>query len=414
MRILQLCKKFPYPLKDGESIAITYLAKALNELGHEVSLLAMNTSKHFYDVAKLPADFNHYHTCETVYVDNRIKPLKAFANLFSKESYHLSRFIQASYAKRLEQILSANTFDMVILETVYLAPYIDLIRAHTQAIVVMRAHNVEHEIWERLTAKAHPLKRLYLQQITPRLRQFEIKSLNKYDLMAGITMRDIDCFRNLGMDIPAIALPVGLDTRCYMADESSYHKPLSIGFIGSLDWMPNIEGLKWFLDEVWHPLIHPEFPELQLHIAGRNTPTWLKTLKKKGIHVHGEVPDASSFIKEHSAMIVPLISGGGMRVKILESMALGRINITTTVGTEGIDAQHTKELLIADTAQDFLEAIRFCVKHPRKCLEIGQRAQVFCAKNYDNLQLAHKLVEAYQSIKNETAKHLMTEKGLKG
>lgn len=274
-----------------------------------------------------------------------------------------------------------------------MAPYVDLIRELSGAKVVMRAHNVEHEIWERLTENANPLKRTYLNQITPKLRNFEVNALNKYDLLAGITQRDIDQFRALGMKIPAMVLPVGLDTRNYMANQESFSKPLSIGFIGALDWMPNLEGLKWFLDEVWTPHLEPNFPELSLHIAGRNTPDWLKKLSNQRLVVHGEVKCARTFILNHSVMVVPLLSGGGMRVKILEAMALGRVNLTTAIGMEGIDADHAQELLVAETPQDFLESIRFCYKYPQKISEIGLRAQVFSASKYDNYKLGLQLLE---------------------
>jgi polysaccharide biosynthesis protein PslH len=394
MRILQLCKKFPYPPKDGESIAITYLARALAESGHEVHLLSMNTSKHYVDIASLPTDFDHYSQIKTVDVDNRLKPVAAFFNLFSSDSYHIKRFVQPQYADALRDLMSNNHFDAILLETVYLAPYVPLIRTLTKAKVVMRAHNVEHEIWERLAQNANVFTRFYLNRITPRLRDFEVAALNTYDLLAGITQRDVDQFRALGMRTPAVVLPVGLDTRHYMADQLSFEAPLSIGFIGSLDWMPNIEGLRWFLDEVWQPLLRPQYPQMRLHIAGRNTPDWLRTSEQTGIVVHGEVPDAAAFIKQHSVMVVPLLSGGGMRVKILEGMALGRVNLTTTIGLEGIDAEHTKQVLIADTPQDFVNAITFCHKHPARIQEIGLRAQVFCASKYDNLKVVQQLLHA--------------------
>jgi polysaccharide biosynthesis protein PslH len=138
MKILQLCKKFPYPLKDGESIAVTYLSQALHASGCEVSLLAMNTSKHYFDMETLPQSFNHYRQIWTVDVDNKINPLEAFKNIFSSQSFHIQRFIFSAYAKKLEQILRENEFDVIQLETLYLTPYIDLIRQYSKAKIVLR------------------------------------------------------------------------------------------------------------------------------------------------------------------------------------------------------------------------------------------------------------------------------------
>ena len=106
MKILQLCKKFPFPLKDGESIAVTYLSQALNELGCEITLLAMNTSKHHFNIKNLPEHFNHYSSIEVVEIDNRIKLLGALANLFSNQSYHVVRFISEEFREVLIRLLN--------------------------------------------------------------------------------------------------------------------------------------------------------------------------------------------------------------------------------------------------------------------------------------------------------------------
>src|SRR5690349_5417127 len=178
MRILQLCNKFPYPLKDGAAIASTYLAKAYAELGNEVTLLSMNTSKHWFDTASLPKDFDHYTDIQTVFVDNRIRPLSAFFNLFSEKSYHVERFEVAAYSRKLKEMLLKEQYDFVQLESLYLAPYIPVIReCAPQAKVVLRAHNVEHEIWERVAENSNPLKKWYLNRITPRLKEYEATRL---------------------------------------------------------------------------------------------------------------------------------------------------------------------------------------------------------------------------------------------
>jgi polysaccharide biosynthesis protein PslH len=177
MKILQLCKKFPYPLKDGESIAVTYLSHALHDLGCEVSLLAMNTSKH-----SLPSDYNHYKEIHVANVDNQVSISGALRNLFSKDSYHVSRFISQEFAAKLIHLLNHNKFDVVQLETLYLAPYIDIIKKHSNALITMRAHNVEFEIWERITNNTNFLpKKWYLNYLTQKLKRYELDKLNDYD-----------------------------------------------------------------------------------------------------------------------------------------------------------------------------------------------------------------------------------------
>lgn len=399
MKILQLSKKFPYPLKDGESIAITYLAKAFNDLGNDVTLLAMNTSKHWFDPTLLPPDYSHYHAIHTVDIDNRIKPGAALRSLFSNRSYHIERFENQFFAEKLIDILQHEVFDVIQLETLYLAPYIPVIRRHSSALIALRTHNVEHQIWERVADNSNPFKKWYLKRITPRLKRFEIKQINQSDLLIGITGRDVDQFRRLGLHKPSVVTPIGLDCRDYTPDEGSFQRPHSLAFIGSLDWMPNAEGLAWFLDRVWKPLLAPRFPELSFHIAGRNTPSWLRHLRLPRVVVHGEVPDASDFINRHSIMVVPLLSGSGMRAKILEGMALGKVVLSTRIGLEGIEARHEKEALLADTPVEFLQAVQWSCDQKPQLHRIGQRARMFCAERFDNLEVARQLLQTYRSLR---------------
>lgn len=398
MRILQLCHKFPYPLKDGGAIAVTYLAKAYAVLGHEVTLLSMNTSKHWFDVANLPPDFDHYAAMHTVFVENHIRPLPVLCNLFfSKKSYHVERFESESFAKKLAVLLKHNAFDVVQLESVFLAPYLPVIReCAPNVLVVLRAHNVEHEIWERVAANANPLKKWYLQQITPRLKKYEVAQINRFDLVVGISTRDVERFEKLGLHKPATVCPIGLDCRDYHPDPASYRRPLSFSFIGSLDWMPNQEGLRWFLDLVWQPLLVPNFPELTFHIAGRTAPSWLRELNMERVIFHGEVSSAADFLNQHSVMVVPLLSGGGMRAKILEGMALGKVVLSTRLGMEGIEAADRQECLLAQQPEEWLEAIRWC--YAKNIAEIGARARVFCEQNFDNKVLAKALAEVFKRM----------------
>jgi len=402
MRILQLCNKFPYPLKDGAAIASTYLAKAYAELGHEVTLLSMNTSKHWFDTSALPKDFAHYETIYTIFVDNRIRPIPAFFNLFSEKSYHVERFVDASFSLKLKEILLNKYFDIVQLESLYLTPYIPVIRQFApETQIVLRAHNVEHEIWERVADNSNPLKKWYLNQITPRLKDYETVRLNDCDLVVGISARDVAAFRSMGLSQPATVAPIGLDTRDYHPDNSSYKKPLSLSFIGSLDWMPNQEGLLWFLNEVWTPLLAPNFPELTFHIGGRTAPRWLRELKMERVTFHGEVPSAPDFLNQHSVMVVPLLSGGGMRAKILEGMAVGKVVVSTRLGMEGIDATDREECLLADSPEAWLDAIQWCQQQGEKLVMMGQKGRLFCEQNFENLEVARRLVEKFEGVKLE-------------
>lgn len=396
MKILLLCKKFPYPTKDGESIAVHTLSKALSEQGCELSMLAMNTSKHRFKAEKYPKEADHLRRIRTVPVDNRVKKIPAFLNLFSSKSYHIDRFVSPVYADTLRQMLTEEKYDIVQLETLYLTPYIPIIRKYApNARISMRSHNVEHEIWERITSNtSFAPKRWYLRHLTHKLYRYEQSAMQDFDLMLAITERDLRRFRALGYQKPAVVTPIGLAPDQFCPAQDAPHPQLSVSFIGSLDWMPNLEGLEWFIKKAW-PLIEARYPNLKLHIAGRNTPKSLYKLNSPHIEVHGEVPCSSTFIHQHEIMVVPLLSGSGMRAKILEGMALGKTVITTSIGLEGIEARDREEVLIADDPQAFVEAFAFALDTKGRLQDIGERGRRFVYDAYDSGRIAKRVVDLY-------------------
>lgn len=395
-RILQVCKKFPYPIKDGEVIAITNLARAMHQSGATVDLLCINTPKHFFDVAQLPDSFDFYDSIKAVAVDTDVKWSGAFFNLFSSKSYHIERFVSKDFRQALIEVLQKKQFDVVQLETLFLAPYVETIRQYSDAKIVMRAHNAEHEIWARITENTdHFLKKQYLKYLTKKLKTFEVEMLNRYDLLLPITERDLKYFQQLGFTGKSHIVPIGINVAAYEPDFSAFAHRLSASFIGSLDWMPNSEGLEWFIQHAW-PDIRQAFPDLRLELAGRNTPEKMYRLAHQNIDVAGEVPDAKAFINRHPIMIVPLLSGSGMRVKILEGMALGRVVITTGIGLEGIHAKHLEHVLIADTPKQFFDAFQFCTTHHKQIKAIGNNARSFITNNYDNLKIGERLIKEYE------------------
>jgi glycosyltransferase involved in cell wall biosynthesis len=398
MKILFLCKKFPYPLKDGESIAVSNLCKELKNMGCELTLLSMNTRKHYSDTSALPPDYNYFKEILTVDIDNSIKPWEALTSLLSGESYHVRRFRSEEFTEKLIALLKKETFDIVQLETLYLAPYVETIRKYSKAKVVMRAHNVEHEIWERITRNTGSyLRKLYLAYLTRKLRQYELDQFPAYDYLITLTERDLKQFVAKGYINCASSAPIGFDINTYPYQRPAFGPQMSICFIGSLDWMPNAEGLDWFLQNCW-PDIHTLWPDLTLHVAGRNTPATMLDLKMPGVKIHGEVPDAAEFINQHSIMIVPLFSGSGMRVKIVEGMMMGKVIISTSVGKEGIDGNDREHFLMAEDKAQFIQAIQYCVESPDKALAIGLNAQKNAEHQFDSSNAAQKIMDIYQSL----------------
>ena len=262
----------------------------------------------------------------------------------------------------------------------------------------MRAHNIEHEIWLRTAQQATGFKRFYLANLAKRIKNLEVKLINKYDYLVPITSRDEKVFTALGNTKPSSALPTGILAGDMKPDIAVQDK-LRVAHLGALDWYPNQEGILWFLNDVW-PLVLEKIPDASFHLAGRNAPDWfIKKIDVPGVKYHGEVNSADDFIRHFPIHVVPLWSGSGMRIKIIETMAKGRVIVTTPIGIEGIEAINNKSVAIRESAESFASVLLELNANSALVKEISQNAFTFVKSHFDNV----KLVKDFLSFLNEHA-----------
>ena len=369
----------------------------LLEAGHQVKILAVNSEKFNVKESDIPEEYKKKTGIELIDVDLSIRPMKAFLNLFSKRSYHVERFISDEFKERLIELLEKEQFDVVQLEMLYMAPYVADIRAHSKAMVVLRAHNVEHKIWERIAKETKFfLKRWYINHLAKTLKEYELNALETVDGIAAITRKDAALFRKY-CSKPVIDIPYGVYPEEFKPKSEIEGKP-KFYHIGSMNWMPNEEGIRWFIDEVL-PKTVEKVPGFVYHLAGRNMPEWLSTLKDPHVNVIGEVPDAKAFVADHDVAIVPLLSGSGIRIKIIESMAMGKTVITTRVGAEGILYDEEVNIIIAENKAKMVEAIRSINENPQIAVKIGQAARKLIEETYDNRKIIARLLMFYEQIR---------------
>ena len=384
MRILQVCKKFPYPVRDGEGVAVRALALGLREAGCSIDLLSFNTTKHRVKDPQR-ADLPHYDHVGSCDLDNDVTWWRAALSVFERGSYHVNRFDSLDFRAQLRTLLQLHDYDAVILETSILAMYIPVIRRHSRAVVALRAHNLEHEIWSRIGRRGSPWLRPAYRMFARRLERFERRWINEADVLLPITPRDGEQFvRDLGYRGRLLVVPVGYDPAGALAraERRLRDLPFAMSFIGSLDWAPNLEGLEWFLRDVW-PLLRAHFPELEFHIAGRKTPSAITELRMPGVIVHGEVDDSDEFLRRFPMTVAPILSGSGTRVKILDAMAVGRAVVATQMGLEGIDLQDRREALVCRSPTAFVDQVRYLREAPERLDEIGAAAREHIRRHFD-------------------------------
>jgi glycosyltransferase involved in cell wall biosynthesis len=397
LKILQLCIRVPFPPSDGATIAMYNISKSFYENDARLKILAFNTNKNFVPVEKISVEFRKHTGIETVNIDLTVKILPAFFNLLTNESYNVQRFFSEEFNNKLKSILAGDEFDIVHLEGLYVTPYIITIRKFSKAKIVLRSHNVEFIIWERLaTSVKNPLKKKYLEFLAKRLKKYEIGLLNKYDVIVPITSVDQKIFESLGCSIPVKTAPLGVDINEYPFSDKTTEE-FSLFHLGSMDWMPNLEAVDWFLNNVYEKLVNL-LPDIKIYLAGKDMPQRIKAMADRNLIVMDRIEDSKGFMNDKSVMIVPLLSGGGMRVKIIEGMAAGKTIVSTSIGAEGINYSHNSNILIADSPDDFISSI-LKVKNDKELRKsIGENARKLVEKEYDNKIIGKDLLSFYEDL----------------
>lgn len=393
LSVLFICNKSPYPPREGGPIAMNNLIEGIAKKGHKVKVLAINTNKYNFDPNDIPDSYKKFTNIELIYVDLSIVPWDAFLNLFTGKSYHVERFISKNFKEKLISVLKETHFDIVQIETLFMSPYIASIREHSKASIILRAHNIEHLIWERVASiTKNPLKKAYLNHLAKTLKHYEKKILSSYDGIVPISSKDTGFFE-AETDIPVSTISFGVDSSKLVINDGIIPE-FALFHIGAMNWIPNEEGISWFIENVW-PTVNAKFPNLILYLAGREMPQWLNELDVNNIKVVGEVENAYDFINSKAISIAPLFSGSGIRIKIIESMALGKTVISTTIGAEGIDYTNGENILIADNKEEFVKAIETLVNDQKLCNSIGQNAHKLIKQQHNNSVLIDNLIDFY-------------------
>lgn len=371
--------------------------KGLLDLGVELTLFSLNNSKQYVDVDDIYDPVFEKINFHSFTVDIEVNVWDAFVNIFSNQSYNVSRYYDHDAEKVLENVLREQEFDIVQFEGLFAVPYLDTVKAHSKAKLVYRAHHIEHDVWERLAqGERFTPRRTYLEFLSRRLKAYETEQINRFHQVFAISNPDRQKLLLMGCQTRLDVFPVALDFTKYKIDTSKTSFP-TLFHLGAMDWRPNKEGLEWFLDEIW-PDIEELSGELRFYIAGKNMQKQFFEYDSDNLIVEGEVFDAVDFINSKAIMIVPLLSGSGMRVKIIEGMAMQKCIIATTMAAEGIDCKHGKDILIADTADEFYRSILKCITQPNKWQEIGKNARKTAEKHHEINANAKRMFDIYQEL----------------
>jgi polysaccharide biosynthesis protein PslH len=305
----------------------------------------------------------------------------------------------------LVQLLRNCKFDSVQIEGVHLLPYVDIIRkVSPKTAIVADWHNIESEIMWRYSDAANPLKKLYARRTAHMIEDMETLLLRCSDAHTICSQREK---ATLVERVPGAIIHVignGVDVATHTSDQieaawSRAGEPEPAGgnvlFVGSMDYHANIEAAVQFGREVW-PQLHTRLPGSQFVIVGRNPSEAVQALaRERGIRVTGTVDDVRAFYHKALALVVPLRIGSGTRLKILEAMAAGVPVISTALGAEGIEATNGKDILIAESSDDFLASIMRLASAPDLAQLLSEGGRALVATHYDWPALGEKLFQVH-------------------
>jgi len=397
MRVLQLAKKIPWPAKDGESLAIINLTKAFIEQKCEVCFLALSTQKHPGDLNNLPDNIKSKISVGQSSINTSFNPIKFLKAAFEGVSYPLYRFYSKEFDDLIIQTLTENEFDIIHLEGLYILNYIKTLRKYSTAKIVLRAHNVENQVWQKMAENTAQLpKEVVYKLVSSSLKRVEKDLNNLVDAVITISNEDEILLQQYGLQKPVLNIPFGINLSEYNIANFNENQ-LSIGFIGALDWPPNIEGLQWFLNHIF-PTIQTTYPTLKFHVAGRNMPPEISALKMTNVVVEGEVEDAKKFIATHPIFVVPLLSGSGMRIKLIEAMALGSVVVSTNIGAAGVQVIDNENSMLADVNENFIAKLRGLIENFDLRNRLKNNARQLVEAHYNNENIGKNMVEFYKNL----------------
>ena len=386
MNILYISNKPIYPKIDGGCVAMHNFLSCLLETDVNIKHFTISTLKHQFDIDEYPVNIQRKIIPEELFVDTRVTIKSAIKNVFSKGSYNVKRFYSEEINNSIKEHLQNNSYDKIILETIFLADYLKTFRKYSKAKIFVRSHNVEFKIWEKLALnEKKKLKKSYLSKLAKDLKKVEINFLNQIDHILTLSKEDEEELKKLPIQTEINTIPVAIS----LPENVKNYDNHNFFHIGAMNWKPNIEAVQILKNSIF-PSIKKRINKVSLSLAGSFMDEEENT---DDIIYKGFVENLNDFFSNEGILLSPILSGSGVRIKILESMASGTPVITTILGAEGISITPGKEMLIAKNEKEFVEFAVRLSKSKEEREKIGQQARLFIANHHDKKNIIKNLSE---------------------
>ncbi|MBW3630214.1 MAG: glycosyltransferase family 4 protein [Gemmatimonadetes bacterium] len=393
MKVLFLTPFSPVPADFGGALRVFHILRQLARR-HEVTVLGYGEPQH---AAQLRREIPEVHNVRFLSHPwlARNRRVGQLLSTFSRHSFFQLSVVASGMQRAIDDALEREPFDVVHTEFSHMGPF----ELKTRALRVLDAHNVEYDNFRRMweTTKAPLRKGHYLLEYL-KMRHDELALSRSQDALLATSERDAEIF---GRDVPGVprhVIPNGVDTAYFTpsADEAE-EEPHSLVFTGMMAYVPNYDGIGWFLDEVL-PLIESRVPGVKLYVVGKNPPESITSRATERVVVTGTVPDVRPFVHRSSVYIVPLRMGGGTRLKIAEALSMRKPIVTTRIGCEGIDLVDGESALLADSAPAFANAVVRLLGDAALRTRLAGAGEALAKSHYEWSVIGDRLEEVYRSL----------------
>jgi len=398
LRILWVKAGGLVPLDSGGKIrSYNILRQLAGE--HRVTYFGFHGEQDDAPHAELKGIFERVATCPL-----KLPAAKSFAELmqygkelFSREPYAISKYCQPWVGRELRKLVESETYDVMVCDFLVAA---GVIPWDLPCPKVLFTHNVEALIWKRHYEVArNPLWKLLSWREWRAMERAEKRYLREADQVLAVSQTDRDFF---AQEVPAeklTVIPTGVDVE-YFRPITVEEEPNSLVFTGSMDWMPNEDGIFYFAEEIL-PRIFEKLPNARLSVVGRKPSARLKALAASDphhLHLTGWVDDIRPYLAQSAVCIVPLRVGSGTRLKIFEAMAMGKALVSTTIGAEGLPVRHGEDVLLADAPEDFANSVVRLLEDAVERRRMGNAARVLVETKYSWASVAKEFAASLERV----------------
>ncbi|RMH74352.1 MAG: glycosyltransferase [Gemmatimonadetes bacterium] len=394
MNILQITAWLPYPPEGGGKLEVFNSIKFLSSR-HSITLVSFIREGEEQYLRTLES------YCESVHViphSFNYDIFKMFVNLFSNTPYTIERYNVPEMAELIKTLVRDHAYDLVRIDHLHMAQYRPFCG---ELPVVLRCHNIENHIMKRFYQHTtNPFVKFYAYLQWKKLHQYEIDSCSLFNRCLMISPVDEQFLHAVIEDVETALVTAGVDDGYFHPNGNVPVNPRQLVFTGDMIWRPNDDGVLWFIDHIL-PLIQAHIPDVTFYVVGRNPSDRLLTRQDEHIIITGRVEDVRPYVHQSSIFVVPLRIGGGMRLKILEAMAMKKAVVSTSIGAEGIHVKSGENILLADTPDAFAEAIITLLEEPELRCNIAQNGYKLIQEQYTWERIAERLEQVYIDVLNE-------------